>query len=51
MYLCVYDFQYLCLYWDIGMEKGGGCNGMFVTSSICVTNDLCVYDVQNWSLC
>ena len=51
MYVCLYDVQYLCLYWDIGMEKGEGYNCLFVTSSFCFANDLCVCDVQNWCLC
>ena len=51
MYVCLYDVQYLCLYWDIGMEKGGGYNCLFVTSSFCFANDLSVCDVQNWCLC
>ena len=33
------------------MEKGGGYNCLFVTSSFCFANDLCVCDVQNWCLC
>ena len=41
MYVCLYDVQYLCLYWDIGMEKGEGYNCLFVTSSFCFA--ICVF--------